>query len=354
MATIPTHSPSSPTLPQNPSHNALAGCGAGILAKTIVAPIERVKLLLQLQTSTVSSTSTTKPYKNAFDAAARVYKEQGLQSFWRGNLPNLYRHTGATALTFALKDNFRQIFLPLTHSLGKKYQWRKRKLFLASFLSGGAAGGMSCLLFYPLEFARTRLALDMGSGGGRSYPNGMRDVFSHTMKSDGLGGLYKGFGIAIFGVVIFRALHLGGYDFAKAELLGSGDVVYLQTRKTGGDDVKTLQQRQLRAQQLQQQQTQQPIASIWKRFCVAELVSLVSGTLVYPIDTIRRRLMMQSGKAKIDIQFTNTIECIHYIRKNEGFKGFFKGVGPNMVRSVGGAVLLVSYDEIKQVLGRRR
>jgi len=175
----PLPTPSLPPLPPQTStnneslyRNALAGCCAGALAKSLVAPIERVKLLMQLQSTMhnpayMKMTETAKvqppiPYINAFDAAKRVYLEQGILSFWRGNLPNIYRHTGATALTFALKDKFREFLFPLAYSMGDKYQFRRRKNFMASFLSGGAAGFLCTCLFYPLEFMRTRLALDTG------------------------------------------------------------------------------------------------------------------------------------------------------------------------------------------------
>lgn len=92
---------------------------------------------------------------------------------------------------------------------------RKRWVFLGSFLSAGAAGGVATLVFYPLEYARTRLAMD---GKKREFPNGSRDVIRKGLATDGLRGLYRGFAVALGGNVVFRALHMGGYDFAKNEV----------------------------------------------------------------------------------------------------------------------------------------
>ena len=112
----------------------------------------------------------------------------------------------------------------------------------------------------------------------------MRDVFSQTVKVDGVSGLYKGFPIAIVGVVLFRAFHLGGYDFAKAEILGTADASKIEPlarrRTKGGGAAPIVVQ-----------------ADLWKRYLIAQTVSVVSGTLVYPIDSIRRRLMMQAGRS---------------------------------------------------------
>ena len=88
--------------------SAAAGSCAGALAKSLVAPIERVKLLLQLQSASKKHLKQIgTPYTSAVDAATRVYREQGIISFWRGNVSNIIRHTGATAVTFTVKDQVR-------------------------------------------------------------------------------------------------------------------------------------------------------------------------------------------------------------------------------------------------------
>ena len=116
-------------------------------------------------------------------------------SFWRGNVPNVVRNMGATAVTFSFKDKCRDLFLPVVLNIGGRHRWRRRKTLFASFLSGGLAGGLASMCFYPLEYSRTRLALDMGgtTESPRQYPNGMRDVIKQTISVDGVRGLYKGF-----------------------------------------------------------------------------------------------------------------------------------------------------------------
>ena len=76
----------------------------------------------------------------------------------------------------------------------------------------------------------------------------------------------------------------------------------------------------------------------------------MSGIVSYPFDTVRRRMMMQSGRKKTEIVYKNTIHCWSVIYKSEGGKAFFKGAFSNVLRGTGGALVLVFYDKIKALL----
>jgi len=90
-------------------------------------------------------------------------KEQGFASFWRGNLANVIRYFPTQALNFAFKDFYKKIFNPY------KQKDEPLKFFVGNCMSGGAAGATSLTVVYPLDFARTRLAADVGSGGEREF-----------------------------------------------------------------------------------------------------------------------------------------------------------------------------------------
>ena len=202
----------------------------------------------------------------------------------------------------------------------------KRRKVLSSFLSGGLAGGTTTTALYPIEFLRTRLAMDMGSTD-RLYPRGMRDVFFGIYKTDGLRGMYQGYGIALGGVVLYRALHLGGYDACKTEVLHRRHV-NSQERSNVKDESLTMPE----------------------RFAIAQVVSIVAGTICYPIDSVRRRLMMQAGRCLSERQYHNSLHAFQLVWAREGLKGFYLGIGPNLIRSVGGALLLVAYDVFKAMI----
>jgi solute carrier family 25 (adenine nucleotide translocator) protein 4/5/6/31 len=81
-----------------------------------------------------------------------------------------------------------------------------------------------------------------------------------------------------------------------------------------------------------------------------QVVTTVAGIISYPFDTVRRRMMMQSGRAKSEILYTSTANCWATIYKSEGSGAFFKGAFSNVLRGTGGALVLVLYDEIKNLL----
>jgi len=279
----------------------LGGVSAAI-SKTAVAPIERIKLLLQTQDANAKITADKK-YKGIVDCLVRVPKEEGVSAFWRGNLANVIRYFPTQALNFAFKDTYKKIFCPFNP---KTDFW---KFFVGNLASGGAAGATSLMVVYPLDFARTRLAADVGKGAAERQFQGLTDCLSKIYKSDGLKGLYQGFGVSVLGIIIYRACYFGGYDTLKRILFQDG---------------KT---------------------SIFFKFLVAQAVTGMSGLVSYPLDTVRRRLMMQSGRK--DVMYTGTFDCVRKVYHNEGGKAFFKGALSNILRGMGASLVLVLYDEFQ-------
>ncbi|KAK7869406.1 hypothetical protein R5R35_000702 [Gryllus longicercus] len=287
----------------------LAGGIAAAVSKTTVAPIERVKLLLQVQHAS-KQIAKEKQYKGMVDCFVRIPREQGFLSFWRGNLANVIRYFPTQALNFAFKDKYKQVFLG---GVDKKTQfWR---YFVGNLASGGAAGATSLCFVYPLDFARTRLAADVGKAGAEREFSGLGNCIAKTFKSDGLMGLYRGFGVSVQGIIIYRAAYFGCFDTAKGMLPDPKNTPFIIS------------------------------------FAIAQAVTTMSGIVSYPFDTVRRRMMMQSGRAKADIMYKNTLDCWAKIAKQEGGGAFFKGAFSNVLRGTGGALVLVLYDELKALIG---
>ena len=318
--------------------DAVAGACAGAFSRTVVAPVERVKLILQLQGSEASGASqSNRPRKSVRLVVSQIYNEQGVLAFWRGNLPNVIRSAGQAGLNFALMDYYKKVavssffeqnVIQRRQMTNREERLRLRNL-VTSFISGGLAGGTATTILYPIEFLRTRLAMDQGStiAKTRAYPGGMRDVLSHTFRSDGITGLYQGYGIALVGACLYRLLYLGGYDALKEEL-----DIFKQTQQQGG-------------------RVPDALNLTWsERFFVAQSVSLIAGTICYPIDSVRRRMMMQAGLPMNHRQYSGSLHCFRAVWAQEGLRGFYLGIGPNIVRSIGGALMLVTYDAFKTAL----
>merc|ERR1712080_174093 len=129
-------------------------------------------------------------YKRMIYCFTRIPKEQGFLSFWRGNLANVIRYFPTQALNFAFKDKYKQIFLA-----GVDKRKNPGKFFIGNLASGGAAGATSLCFVYPLDFARTRLAADVGSGKEREF-TGLVNCLQKVAAKDGVSSLYNGFGIS--------------------------------------------------------------------------------------------------------------------------------------------------------------
>merc|ERR1711909_231442 len=198
--------------PMSFAKDFIAGGVSAAVSKTAVAPIERVKLLLQVQAAS-KQIAVDQQYKGIIDAFIRIPKEQGTLAFWRGNLANVIRYFPTQALNFAFKDVYKQIFMS---GVDKKTQFGR--WFLANLASGGAAGATSLCFVYPLDFARTRLGADVGRGAAEREFTGLGNCLAKTVKSDGILGLYRGFSVSVQGIIIYRAAYFGLYDTARGML----------------------------------------------------------------------------------------------------------------------------------------
>lgn len=279
----------------------LSGVAAGV-SKTAAAPIERVKLLVQNQDEMIKQGRLNEPYKGVVDCVQKTLKSEGIIPFWRGNLANVLRYFPTQALNFAFKDTIKALFKVQKDAP----QYVK---FGTNILSGGMAGSLSLTLVYSLDFARTRLANDAKGKGGERQFNGLIDVYSKTLKSDGIQGLYRGFTISCVGIFIYRGMYFGLYDSLKPLLLGAD-------------------------------------ASVLMSFLLGWGVTIFSGLMSYPIDTVRRRMMMTSGSA---VKYKGSVDCAIQVIKAEGFMSLMKGAGANILRGVAGAGVLAGFDKFSAV-----
>jgi len=288
----------------------LAGGVSGAIAKTATAPIERVKLIIQTQDANPKIKSGEVPrYTGIGNCFTRVYAEQGLGAFWRGNFVNVLRYFPTQAFNFAFKDTIKAMF--------PKYSSKTDfgMFFLVNMASGGLAGAGSLTIVYPLDYARTRLASDVGTG--KRQFSGLSDCLVKTMKVGGVGSLYNGFGVSVMGIIPYRGVYFGMFD----SLMG-----------------------------LNPYKKQSDVIGLLSKFAIAQTTAITAGYASYPFDTIRRRLQMQSEKPVEEWLYKGTMDCFTKILKEEGVGAMFKGAGANALRTVGSALVLVLYGEIQQML----
>lgn len=284
------------------AENFLLSGAAAVVSKTAAAPIERIKLLVQNQDEMIKQGRLDRPYAGVIDCFKRVIADEGVGPLWRGNLANCLRYFPTQALNFAFKDKIKAQF-----KVSK--QDSKLSKLGKNLASGGLAGALSLTFVYSLDYARTRLANDNKSSkkGGERQFNGLVDVYKKTLASDGIQGLYRGFAISCVGIIVYRGFYFGLYDTLKPMLLGED-------------------------------------ASFGLSFALGYGVTVSAGILSYPIDTIRRRMMMTSGAA---VKYNGSFDCFSQIMKTEGATSLFKGAGANVLRGMAGAGVLAGFDKVK-------
>ncbi|KAL2822537.1 mitochondrial carrier domain-containing protein [Aspergillus granulosus] len=286
----------------------LMGGVSAAVSKTAAAPIERIKLLIQNQDEMLRAGRLDRKYNGIMDCFRRTAAAEGVVSLWRGNTANVIRYFPTQALNFAFRDTYKSMFAY------KKDRDGYAKWMMGNLASGGAAGATSLLFVYSLDYARTRLANDAKSakGGGDRQFNGLVDVYKKTLASDGIAGLYRGFGPSVLGIVVYRGLYFGMYDSIKPVLL-----------------VGPLE------------------GSFLASFLLGWTVTTGAGIASYPLDTVRRRMMMTSGEA---VKYSSSFDAFRQIVAREGVKSLFKGAGANILRGVAGAGVLSIYDQVQLIL----
>merc|ERR1712227_1092852 len=212
----------------------------------------------------------------------------------------------------ALKDSIKKMF--------PKYSPKQDfgMFFAVNMASGGLAAAGSLTIMYPLDYARTRLASDVGSG--KKPFDGLFDCLKKTAAGPkGFFSLYAGFGVSLGGIIPYRGFQLGAFD----------TIVGLNPWKNDTG-----------------------MMGLASTFAAAQTAIILGAGISYPFDTVRRRLQMQAEKPVEEHIYKGTFDCLKKIAAEEGIAaGVYKGFVANAFRSVGAALVLVLYDRSKKYLG---
>ena len=158
---------------------------------------------------------------------------------------------------------------------------------------------------YPLDLARTRITAHTCQREVRLIP-----TISRIYRVDGVKGLYRGFVVSTVVLGLFRAGYFGFYDTFKTYF---------------GDNLLS-------------------------KYILSQLVNLASTSYSYPLDTVRKRMMMQSGRGIDNMEYSNAVDCFFKILDKEGFKGFYKGYLTNLFKGLATTLVLVLNDEIGKLV----
>merc|ERR1712178_16303 len=178
------------------------------------------------------------------------------------------------------------------------------------------AGGVANVVCYPFDFARTRLASDVSAGKGQF--DGILDCIMKTVKQGGITGLYRGCAVTVAGAFVYRGGQLGLF----------GQIMDMNPYKQD-----------------------KGMLGIVAAFTCATVARTITTPFNYPLDTVRRRMMLDSEKPAAERMYTSGVNCFFKVMKAEGFGGMYKGLIPELFRGIGGPMVLTAYDRIKLMLG---
>lgn len=290
------------------SLDALFAGVSAVLGKTLVAPIERIKIILQTQQTIQSlkqADGTRKQYTGFFNCLSSLYRKEGFFALWRGNMMNVLRYAPNQAANFSFNSYFQKAILDDQSKNRQGYRY---------FLAGGLAGASANFFFYPLDFFKTRMATDLGRGAQRDL-GGVVQCFNRIRKNEGLLGLYKGISISLFVVFTYRGIYFGGSSYGKVNFKENLDNKMF-------------------------------------KFLYFHFLSVFSGILLHPFDTVRRRLIVQQGRNRVEKEYTGFFNAVHKIYAVEGVRGFFKGVIVNTFRSLSSTLVMFFFDELTIIRNR--
>lgn len=271
-----------------------AGGGAGIVAKTVVAPFERVKIVCQTGES-VGMLQTTRS----------IFVSEGVLGFWRGNMAACVRVVPHKAVLFAFSDFYKDLFRSMDPS-GQLPAW-------GPFVSGSLSGFTASIITYPLDLIRTRVS---GQIGENLVYSGIAHTFTRTLREEGYRALFRGIGPTLFGALPYEGIKFGSYDILTSHLPGDID----------------------------------PKADFAGKILCGGGAGVLATIFTYPNDTVRRRLQMQ-GAGGAARQYKNAWDCYVKLARNEGWTVYYRGLTPTLVRAMPNmGVQFATYDFLKSLI----
>eukprot|EP00475_Leptophrys_vorax_P040607 TRINITY_DN75585_c0_g1_i1.p1 TRINITY_DN75585_c0_g1~~TRINITY_DN75585_c0_g1_i1.p1 ORF type:complete len:449 (-),score=114.82 TRINITY_DN75585_c0_g1_i1:96-1442(-) len=280
----------------NAAKSLLAGGIAGAVSRTATSPLERLKVMKQVQTDA--------KYQGVISSLRQMYREEGFLSYWKGNGTNVLRIAPYSAIQFFSFDVYKKAFASKEGSNGT----------LSVLLAGGLAGMTSTIFCYPLDLVRAILTVQTTS----QVYSGMNDAIVSIFRKDGVRGLYKGLTPTLLGIAPYIAVNFATFDKLKTKFLPDKKDKYFDLMNLG----------------------------------LGAIAGATAVTLTYPSDVLRRKMQL-NGLAELGMPaYDGIADCIRKVYANEGIGGFYRGLVPCYLKVVPSmAIAFMTYERLRSVLG---
>lgn len=336
------------SVPTIPTTTKLLLCGgvAGAFSKSCTAPLARITILRQLQSTGQVPGWIPGANQGILRALHKIVKEEGVKALWKGNGVTVLHRLPYSSINFYAYENIMD-WLEGEGAFADKRDARKegdvgtigdggtvdskqsrnneKKVGLGwdvsrRLVAGGSAGMIACTLTYPLDLVRTRLAAQTTT----KHYSGLINALVTIGKEEGVRGLYRGLAPTLAGVGPNLAINFAAYE------------TFRRLVKEKAVDVKTGEQ----------------LIPPWAVSLVCgSSAAVVSATATYPLDLVRRRLQMvktnRVGGARVTIAST-----FLSVYAKEGFVGFYRGIIPEYAKVVPGvSITYATYELLKRSIG---
>ncbi|KAJ7980250.1 Mitochondrial carrier protein [Quillaja saponaria] len=308
--------------------DATAGAISGGISRTVTSPLDVIKIRFQVQLEPTSSwallrkdLSTTSKYTGMLQATKDIFREEGIQGFWRGNVPALLMVMPYTAIQFTVLHKLKT----LASGSSRTENHIHLRPYL-SYVSGALAGCAATLGSYPFDLLRTILA---SQGEPKVYPT-MRSAFIDIIRTRGFRGLYAGLSPTLVEIVPYAGLQFGTNDTFKRWTMAWNRLSYSNTILSTPEDGLSIFQ--------------------------LLLCGLAAGTcaklVCHPLDVVKKRFQIEGLQrhprygARVEHRaYKNMFDAISRILQSEGWAGLYKGIVPSTVKAAPtSAVTFVAYE----------
>lgn len=314
-----------------PSHAILSICKslvaggvAGGVSRTAVAPLERLKILLQVQNP------HNIKYNGTIQGLKYIWRTEGLRGLFKGNGTNCARIVPNSAVKFfSYEQASKGILLLYQQQTGNEDAQLTPLLRLGA---GACAGIIAMSATYPMDMVRGRLTVQTNKSPYQY--TGMIHALRTVLREEGARALYKGWLPSVIGVVPYVGLNFAVYESLKDWLVKSKPFGLVD------DEL-----------------------SVTTRLACGAAAGTVGQTVAYPLDVIRRRMQMVGwkdassvvagdGRSKGALEYTGMVDAFRKTVRHEGFGALYKGLVPNSVKVVPSiAIAFVTYEMVKDILG---
>ncbi|XP_044134682.1 calcium-binding mitochondrial carrier protein SCaMC-3-like [Bufo gargarizans] len=276
----------------------LAGGVAGAVSRTGTAPLDRLKVLMQVHGTRANGLSMLKGLMG-------MIEEGGIRSLWRGNGINVLKIAPESAIKFMAYEQIKKLIR------GQHETLRVRERFVA----GSLAGAIAQTLIYPMEVLKTRLALRR-----TGQYSGMSDCARQILRTEGVRAYFKGYLPNLLGIVPYAGIDLAVYETLKN--------TWLQRYQTGSS----------------------PNPGVLVLLACGTISSTCGQIASYPLALVRTRMQAQAsiqGSPQLSM-----VDLFRYIVAREGVLGLYRGIAPNFMKVIPAvSISYVVYENMKRVLG---